>query len=75
MNPSDARFDTEPTDPGCFTLGDILWAAQEVSERDAAALVERFLAVRRVRFVHPEAQGALDLLSQELDPGSRTYVA
>jgi hypothetical protein len=63
------------TSTDCITLGDILSAAEEVSTRDAAALVERFLATRRVRFVRPAAQRTLDLLSVELDPRSRAYVA
>jgi hypothetical protein len=68
------RFGVSPhpcADAASLTLGDILCAAQEVSERDAAALVERFLTTRRVRFEDPDAQRTLDLLSEELDPRSR----
>jgi hypothetical protein len=58
-----------------LTLGDILQAAHEVSEHDAVSLVEAFLATRRVRFLDPDAQTALDLLSRELDPRPRARVA
>ena len=75
MNRYDAASDTEAMGSACLTLGDILAAAQDVSERDAAALVARFLAVRRVYFVHPDAQRALDLLARELHPQERMHVA
>ncbi len=71
----DGSFDTEPMDTGRLTLGDILAAAQDVSERDAAELVARFMTVRRVRFVDPDAQRMLDLLASELHPRQGVHLA
>ena len=71
----DISLDTVPTVPGHLTLGDILAAAQDVSERDAAELVARFVTVRRVRFVDPDAQRALDLLSRELHSQESVHLA
>ena len=71
MHRIDQPLNEGPRRAPCFTLGDILQAAHEVSEHDAVSLVETFLATRGVRFLDPGAQPALDRLSRELDPRTR----
>lgn len=54
-----------------LTFGDVLIAAADVSEADAADLVRALFESGRIRFSRPDAQADVDRLARLVHPGQR----
>lgn len=54
-----------------LTFGDVLSAATDASEADAAAIVQALFESGRIRFARPTAQEDVDRLARLVHPGQR----